>query len=96
MYSDIKYVVELIGKNTVNTMPENTFQAFLDHGVIREALTGETEETENIIEGLNSFIIDINRVCKKLLDEGIVSFQKSFESLLNSVEMKTKKLCVKI
>ena len=96
MYSDIKYVVELIGKNTVNTMPENTFQAFLDHGVIREALTGETEETENIIEGLNSFIIDINRVCKKLLDEGIVSFQKSFESLLDSVEMKTKKLCVKI
>ena len=95
-YSDIKYVVELIGRNTVNTMPENTFQAFLDHGMIKEALTGEIEEAENVIDGLNSFIIDINRVCKKLLDEGIVAFQKSFESLLNSVEMKTKKLCMKI
>jgi transaldolase len=95
-YSDIKYVVELIGKNTVNTMPENTFLAFLNHGVVREALTGETDEAQNVIDDLKSFIIDTNRVGKKLLDEGIVAFQKSFESLLGSIETKTKKLCVKI
>lgn len=95
-YSDLKYVAELIGKNTVNTMPENTFQAFLDHGVVREALTGETDEAQNVIDDLKSFIIDTNQICKKLLDEGIVAFQKSFESLLDSIEMKTQKLCVKI
>ncbi|NIM02808.1 transaldolase [bacterium] len=95
-YSDIKYVVELIGKNTINTMPENTFQAFLDHGIVTEALTGETDEAQNVIDDLKSFIIDINQICKELLDEGIVAFQKSFESLLDSIEMKTKKLCVKI
>ncbi|MDH5661944.1 MAG: transaldolase [Elusimicrobiota bacterium] len=95
-YSDIKYVVELIGKNTINTMPENTFQAFLDHGVVREALSGETNEAQKVIADLNSFIIYINQICKNLLDEGIDAFQKSFASLLNSIEMKTKKLCMKI
>ena len=95
-YSDIKYVVELIGKNTVNTMPENTLQAFLDHGMIKETLIGEIAEAETIIADLKSFLIDINQVCTELLDKGIEAFQKSFESLLNSIETKTKKLCVKI
>ncbi len=95
-YSDIKYVMELIGKNTINTMPENTLRAFLDHGIVKEALTGETNEAQKVIADLNSFIIYVNQICKNLLDEGIDAFGKSFASLLDSLETKTKKLCVKI
>lgn len=92
-YSDIKYVTDLIAKNTVNTMPQNTFKAFLDHGVIRESLPSDVEQAQNIIKGLKSFGIDLNNVCAKLLDEGVVAFEKSFDSLLDSIESKTNSLC---
>lgn len=91
-YSDIKYVTEIIGKHTVNTIPEKTLNAFLDHGVVNEELTGETEEARKVIDGLMSFDIDINDVCKKLLEDGVVAFEKSFDSLLNAIEAKAKQL----
>jgi transaldolase len=93
-YSDIKYVTELIGKHTVNTMPDNTLEAFLDHGVIREALTPDMRDSQAIMNRLKNFGIDINEVCQKLLDDGVAVFEKSFVSLLNSIEQKVKSLCV--
>jgi len=92
-YSDTKYVSELIGKDTVNTLPMETFNAFLDHGVVKEALTGNTEEAENVIKSLKSERIDINAVCDKLLKDGVASFEKSFGSLLSSIEAKASGLC---
>jgi len=94
-YSDIKYVAELIAKNTVNTVPPDTLEAFLNHGVMEEALTDQIGAAEKIIDNLRSFAIDINQVCRKLLDAEILAFQKSFESILRSIEMKIGKLCRK-
>jgi len=92
-YSDIKYVSELIAKNTVNTMPEQTFNAFLDHGKVEEALTSDASEAQKIISALKNLGIDINDVCARLLEEGVVAFEKSFDSLLNSIEKKKNAVC---
>jgi transaldolase len=87
-YSDIKYVTELIGRNTVNTLPENTIAAFLDHGVIKEALTAEAKVSRKIIERLSPFGVDMDGICAKLLEAGANSFTASFESLLATLEAK--------
>ena len=92
-YSDIKYVTELIAPNTVNTMPENTLNAFLDHGEAKEGLQGNTKEAEAIFKELKTFGIDINDVCLNLLKEGVVAFEKSFDSLLEAIEKKAQQLC---
>jgi len=89
-YSDIKYVTELIGRNTVNTLPENTIAAFLDHGIVKEALTADAKASQETIDRLSQFGIDIDRVCAKLLEEGAGSFTASFESLLSTLETKAK------
>ncbi len=89
-YSDVKYVAELIGKNTVNTVPEKTFMAFLGHGVVRETLTADADEAQQIIGALQKLGIDINAVCAKLLKEGVIAFEQSFASLLDAIEKKAK------
>lgn len=92
-YSDLKYVTELIGKDTVNTMPDNTFEAFMDHGRVEDALTSYISEARSVVDSLKDFGIDVNAVCKQLLDDGVAAFEKSFVSLLNSIEKKIKSLC---
>ena len=87
-YSDIKYVTELIGKDTVNTLPEKTLQAFLDHGVAEEGLTLDTRDAEFTIGSLRNFGIDIDSVCRSLLEDGVFSFEKSFDALLDSIQAK--------
>jgi transaldolase len=89
-YSDIKYVTELIGKNTVNTLPENTITAFLDHGHVKEALTADAAASQETIDRLSRIGIDIDGICAKLLEEGAGSFTSSFESLLSTLETKAK------
>lgn len=87
-YSDIKYVTGLIGKPTVNTLPMNTLEAFQDHGECREALTLDVKDSEQLINTLNESGINLNAVCAKLLDDGVLAFEKSFDSLLNTIENK--------
>ena len=94
IYSDVKYVTDLIGRDTVNTIPENTLLAFLDHGEVKEALTTGTSSAEDTIRDLKSFGIDVNRICMKLLEDGIASFEKSFDSLLETIEKKSERLQV--
>ena len=89
-YSDIKYVSELISKDTVNTVPDNTFDAFLDHGIVKEALTKDVTAAQIVIEELRTLNIDINEVCLKLLNDGVIAFEKSFDFLLVSIEEKAK------
>ncbi len=89
-YSDIKYVTEIMGKPTVNTLPEKTLDAFVDHGVIGETLTQNVKESKEAIDVLNDFGINMNEVCAGLLDAGVISFEKSFDSLLNTIEVKNK------
>lgn len=92
-YSDTKYVTELIAKDSVNTMPESTFSAFLDHGKVQEAVTVNFQTAESIIKQLNSIGIDIGEVCNKLLTDGVAAFENSFNSLLSTIEAKQKTLC---
>lgn len=89
-YSDIKYVTELIAKDTINTMPQDTLRAFLDHGFIKEALSDDVKDAIAVIDNLEKVGIKIDDVCTRLLEEGILAFRKSFASLLHSIEEKRK------
>jgi len=89
-YSNIKYVEELIARNTVNTLPDATFEAVLNHGAVKEALTSDASAAEDTILDLVKAGIDINEVCNKLLSDGVDAFEKSFLSLLSSLEQKGK------
>lgn len=87
-YSDIKYVAELIARDTVNTLPEKTLEAFLDHGVVKETLTADDTPAYQVILSLEELGIDMAAVCEKLLSDGIAAFQRSFSSLLDGIEKK--------
>lgn len=87
-YSDIKYVTELIAKDTVNTIPSDTLMAFMDHGIIKESVTGDASESLEILRKLKSYGIDIDTVCAELLDKGVKAFSDSFKSLLKSLDKK--------
>jgi transaldolase len=89
-YSDVKYVTELIARGTVNTLPDKTFEAFLDHGVVKEALTGDVDDAHGILRDLGQLGINIDHVCARLLDEGVVSFENAFDSLLASIGTKMR------
>jgi transaldolase len=87
-YPDLKYVTELIGKGTVNTMPDSTFEAFLDHGEPRVVLGPEVSDHRKVIDDLAALGIDIDEVNARLLDEGVVKFEQAFESLLEAIKTK--------
>lgn len=87
-YSDIKYVTEIVAKNTVNTMPEQTLAAFLDHGTAAAASSLDPGAAQKTVDTLKARGIDIADVCRKLLQDGLSAFEKSFDALLNSLEQK--------
>ena len=91
-YSDVKYIDELIGANTVNTVPPSTLQAFLDHG--KPALTVETglAQAKSDLEKVKALGVNMDEVCAKLLTDGLSSFNKAFESLMSAIEKKGAKL----
>ncbi len=91
-YSDIKYVSELMTQPTVNTVPEKTLNAFLDHGVIREAFTWDAKTAQQIVTSLKEQGIDLNTICANLLTEGVAAFEKSFAELMASIEKKAQSL----
>lgn len=95
-YSDIKYVSELMAKNTINTLPDNTLEAFLDHGLVKEALSDNFEDAENTISDLTRIGIDVDKVCERLLIDGVAAFQNSFLSLFSSIDKKSDSLSVKM
>lgn len=90
VYSDIKYVAELIGENTINTIPEKTLNAFLDHGSVKKTLSTDIRQYQETLDRLSDQGIDINTVCKKLLDDGVIAFKKSFDSLMTAIAEKAK------
>lgn len=93
-YSDIKYITELITKPTVNTVPENTMQAFLDHGTVQEAFDYDVAESVAVMDGLSGLGINMTEINSKLLNDGCVAFDQAFEELLASVEKKAAQLTV--
>lgn len=93
-YSDVMYVDELIGPDTVNTLPPATIEACADHCNVASRVDTGVEEAYNLIESLKDpdINIDINKAMDELLVDGIDKFVKPFESLMGSLETKVRQL----
>jgi transaldolase len=91
-YSDVMYVEELIGAETVNTMPEETIRAFQDHGKVAPTLESGLDEAKRVFEQLAQVGVDYDDVTTTLEMEGIQKFTDSFEELLKAIEAKRREL----
>jgi transaldolase len=88
-YRDVLYVEELIGPHTVNTMPEETIQAFQDHGEVRgDTVLDGVDEAHALLEQLAAVGIDYGDVVATLEQEGVQKFSDSFAELLDGVRAK--------
>ena len=91
-YRDVMYVEQLIGPDTVNTMPPATIAAFQDHGDAARTIDRGVDEARELLQALASEGISMPAVTDKLLAEGLASFQKSFDTLLSGLETKLRAL----
>ena len=80
------YVDNLIGPDTVNTMPPATIDAFRDHGKPRPSIEEDIESARAVVRRLSGLGIDLNAVGDKLQDEGVELFAKSYQQLLDAIE----------
>ncbi len=87
-YRDVMYVEELIGPDTVDTMPPATIDAFRDHGVVERTVDRKVAAAEGLLKEIETLGISMKQVTEKLLVEGIASFQKSFDELIAGLEAK--------
>lgn len=84
-YSDIKYVEELIGPETINTMTEDTIEAFRDHGTARISIEDDLHEAAMLFDFLAEIGIDADQVGEQLEEEGVQAFSDSFFDLLDEI-----------
>ncbi len=84
-YSDVKYVEELVAPRTVNTMPEATMRAFLDHGQARPSIEERMAEAQTVLRQAAEAGIDLKRVTSEVLSEGLETFGKDFQKLLDEI-----------
>jgi transaldolase/glucose-6-phosphate isomerase len=87
-YSDILYVQSLIGKDTVNTVPPETLQAFKDHGDPRLTIEENLEEARHVLSDLEAFGINLKEITQKLQEEGVKAFLDSFQKLMQCIAEK--------
>lgn len=91
-YPDTMYVDELIGPQTVSTMPPSTIDAFRDHGRLGYTLESNLDEAREVMERLAALGIDMDAVTEKLQADGVAAFAKSFNSLFDTIESKRAEL----
>ncbi len=92
-YRDTMYVEELVGRDTVNTMPTNTIDAVRDHGEVRpDAVAQGVEEAHRTFAALRDAGIDLTAVTDRVLDESIRSFADDFAALLGTIEEKVARV----
>ncbi len=89
-YRDVLYVEELIGDQTVDTVPPATLDAFRDHGVARATLAEKTVDAQAMLDRLAAAGIDLAAVTHKLEEDGVKSFAASFDDLINALAAKRK------
>jgi transaldolase len=87
-YPDTLYVDTLIAPDTVNTMPEDTLEAFDDHGTVARTADDGVEEAEKLFARLGELGIDVEEVAQVLEEEGVAKFADSFDDLLETLEEK--------
>jgi transaldolase len=89
-YPDLLYVDTLIGPDTVNTMPDQTIEAFSDHGTVSRTIDAAPHDAEEVLGRLADAGIDMDDVAVALEDAGVASFAASFDDLLRSLEEKAR------
>lgn len=87
-YSDVLYVETLIGPDTVNTMPTKTLEAFKDHGEVAPTLTQDVDAASDVLVAQARLGLDLDKVTRQLVVEGVKSFSDSFDKLLGAVAAK--------
>jgi transaldolase len=91
-YRDVLYVEQLIGPDTVNTVPPATLEAFRDHGVTARTVDADVDGAERVISDLAAAGVVLPDVTDQLLVEGLASFQRSFDTLIAGLEGKARQL----
>ena len=91
-YSDTLYVDELIGPDTVNTLPPATLDSFIDHGKVAETLNAGLDEARQQLAAIADLGIDIEAVTHQLQVDGVAAFAKPFDALMKSIAEKREKL----
>jgi transaldolase len=94
-YSDVKYVEELMGPDSINTMPEATLKAFKDHGRMQITIYDNLEEAERLFSELKEVGVDIDQVTEQLEAEGVKLFSDSFYLLLKEIGQKRNSFLMK-
>ena len=90
-YSDVYYVEELIGPDTVDTIPPATFDAFRDHGKPRASLEENVQAAQETMQGLETAGISMKAATDKLTDDGVKQFSDAFDKLLDAVKQHAAK-----
>ena len=91
-YPDTIYVDELIGSETVNTLPPATVDSFIDHGKAAQTLTQGVDEARRQLETLKTLGIDLGAITQKLQEDGVVAFARPFDALMQSLAEKRERL----
>jgi transaldolase len=91
-YADLLYVDTLIGPDTVNTMPDATVDAFLDHGTVARTVDEGVGDAKALLDKVEAVGVDLADVARTLEDEGVAAFVKSFDELVQSLEDKANAL----
>ncbi len=91
-YPDTLYVDELIGPNTVNTLPDETLEAFADHGTLARRVDADVDDARRVWDALAEVGVDMDEVAEQLEREGVSSFQKAFDELITTLETKADDL----
>jgi transaldolase / glucose-6-phosphate isomerase len=87
-YSDVLYVEELIGPNTINTMPPATLDAFRDHGSLRDSLEENIEDARRVLEELDKSGISLDAITAELVKDGVKQFADAADKLYGAVAFK--------
>ena len=87
-YRDVMYVEELIGPDTVNTLPPATLAAFRDHGEVARTIDAGVDDAASVFKALERLGIDLDAITQKLQKDGVRAFEKSFETLLDALKVK--------
>ncbi len=82
------YVETLIGRDTVNTMPTKTLEAFKDHGKVAPSLTEDIDKAKGVLEAQDRLGLGLQAITVKLVVEGVASFTEAFDKLLGAVGSK--------
>ncbi len=87
-YPETLYVDELIGKNTVNTMPDETIEAFKEHGNLKDAIETDLDKAQNEMNKLKELSISFDEVTDRLTKEGVDKFIASYNELISEIKNK--------